>query len=145
MLMTDFQIGKMYRLAKDKEEQIKIMAQLNACSEKRIRKILGLPIPERQQAKRWSAKEDEIIIDMTNNGYSCQEIAKILGRSLNGLYNRRNYLISCGIINRRQPLVTESEIERVLTLYALGKTVSQIGLEMKRPYSTIYYILKKHL
>ena len=40
--MTDVEIQTFYRDARDKKKQIKILAELNACSTDRIKKILGL-------------------------------------------------------------------------------------------------------
>ena len=39
-LMSDFEIAKSYRLTKNKEKQIGILAQLNSISKEKIREII---------------------------------------------------------------------------------------------------------
>ena len=74
--MTDFEIGRAYRLAKDPEMMIDILADLNAVSRRKMRRkmvSLGLIPAKRQGATRgshWSPAEDKLLEQAMESGCS---------------------------------------------------------------------------
>ena len=79
MEMTDEEIRRSYRLAKNKEKQIIILSQLNLCSKNKIRKILGLKTISTR--KEWTEKELKTALILRENGYTYEKIGKELGRT----------------------------------------------------------------
>lgn len=77
MQMSDNDIQISYRAAKEPEKQIKILAELNACPEHKIRSILGLPPVENpdKSGEELAAKIRELHAQNLSDG----EIGKIVG------------------------------------------------------------------
>ncbi|MBE6792298.1 MAG: hypothetical protein E7534_02185 [Ruminococcaceae bacterium] len=93
--MTDFEIGRAYRLAKDPEMMIDILADLNAVSRRKMRRkmvALGLIPAKRQGAKsgsHWSAEEDKLLERAMEEGCSfAAAAARLAGRSVKSVRNR---------------------------------------------------------
>lgn len=88
--MSDDEIRRNYRLAKDKRKQIGILADLNCCSKNKIIEILGL---ENSKVKgKWGGKqyplsdeERKNIIRMHCEGLEVKEISEICGRSISAV------------------------------------------------------------
>lgn len=92
--LSDKQICIMYRDAKDKEEQIKILSELTLYSVERIISILRAggykaevpkmrysDRPPRKISRRWTSEEYLKVWRMFNNGASILHIAKECDRS----------------------------------------------------------------
>ncbi len=93
--MTDFEIGRAYRLAKDPEMMIDILADLNAVSRRKMRSkmvSLGLIPAKRQGALRgshWSAAEDKLLEEAMEAGCSfAAAAARLQGRSVKSVRHR---------------------------------------------------------
>ncbi len=93
--MTDFEIGRAYRLAKEPEMMIDILADLNAVSRRKMRRkmvSLGLIPAKRQGAKsgsHWSAAEDKLLECAMDEGCSfAAAAARLSGRSVKSVRNR---------------------------------------------------------
>lgn len=90
MYMQDDEIANSYRLAKDPEAQVIVLAELNATSPENIRRILverGVYVPvykpsESNIKKRpWTEEENREALRMSEEGISRKKIAEKLGRS----------------------------------------------------------------
>lgn len=101
--MSVGEIKKSYREAKCPEEQIRILADLNACSVKQICDILCVAVPKssdsprshrHSECHRWTEAEDRIIINMCHRGYIDRVIAETLELPLSIVNQRRIKL--CG-------------------------------------------------
>ena len=93
--MTDFEIGRAYRLAKDPDMMIDILADLNAVSRRKMRRkmvSLGLIPAKRQGAKsgsHWTAEEDKLLERAMEEGCSfAAAAARLAGRSVKSVRNR---------------------------------------------------------
>jgi hypothetical protein len=96
MQMTASEIVRSYKEAANRDEQVMILADLNACSEKKIKAILtkaGVYIePPKKETKRyipWTEKDYETMRRMYEQGASDREISEALGRSMNMICQRR--------------------------------------------------------
>ena len=88
--MTDGQLAMLYRDAKNKKEQLEILAQLNACSVEKIIKRLNAMgietvepkvIRKRAAYRAWSEEDILKLLDLTASGASLRKISKALNRS----------------------------------------------------------------
>lgn len=85
--MTDEEIQIMYRDAKNKDEQIKILSQLTLKPMWKIRQILGIKYkkpPKKNSASiynLWTKEEDELLMLMYNQHKPRKEIYSALKRS----------------------------------------------------------------
>ena len=88
--MTDGQLAMLYRDAKNKKEQLEILAQLNACSVEKITKRLnamGIETVEpkakrkRDRYREWSEADILALLDLKHSGASVRKISKALDRS----------------------------------------------------------------
>ena len=81
----DEDIAVSYRQAKDKKEQIHILAELNAVSIKVMKAkliSLGFYLSHKtySRADMWTDKEQDKMVDFINKGFTCIQIAKFLSR-----------------------------------------------------------------
>lgn len=90
MYMQDDEIANSYRLAKDPEAQVIVLAELNATSPENIRRILVergvyVPVykPSESNVKKcpWTEEENREALRMSEEGISRKKIAEKLGRS----------------------------------------------------------------
>jgi hypothetical protein len=100
----DEEIVQSWREAADQDEQIKILAQLNACTIDRIESILlaagcnikasARRISRRGRGKkgRWTPEEDTELITLRDAGYTWMEIAGQLRRSKSSCVSREHYI-----------------------------------------------------
>lgn len=88
--MRDDEIANSYRLAKDPEAQVIVLAELNATSPENIRRILierevYVPVykPSESNCKKrpWTEEENREALRMAGEGISRKKIAEKLGRS----------------------------------------------------------------
>ena len=102
--MRDDEITNSYRLAKNPEEQVKVLAELNAVPESEIRRILiekqvyvpavnAKPAPENREnhKKKWSEEDDRILSEMAGEDVPRKDVkgaAQRLGRSVDACYMR---------------------------------------------------------
>ena len=86
MVMDGTEISWNYRYAVNKQEMIKILAELNDCDKSVIEDILeqkGLlekPKPKRPNKSRWSKKEDKVLIDCIAAGMNSRQTKMLLPR-----------------------------------------------------------------
>lgn len=85
MWMSDDEIVTSYREAKNKNAQIKILAELNACNPKEIKAVLakagvldGIATAGRKPSKRVTEEMHKKIRDLRRCGLTQREIAKRL-------------------------------------------------------------------
>ena len=111
--MSDYKIRVSYRDAKNKNNQIRILADLNLCSKQAILDILtvygelsgvktrskavGSKEPQRRGATKtppvqWTTAEDARLRELYQNGTKCLSIAEMMGRSESSIKNRVNVL-----------------------------------------------------
>lgn len=93
----------MYRHAVNKKEQIKILAQLNACTENEIRKVLernGIKpvkphvVQHRSEPyKPWTLEEMVQLLYLSANGMNEAKMSKYFKRSETAIRNMRNKII----------------------------------------------------
>jgi uncharacterized protein (DUF433 family) len=75
LVMTEYEIRQMYRLAKDKKEQIKILADLNKCKPAVIRSLLsGYELPREKRNIPEETKR-KIAAEYLKGGISQHELA----------------------------------------------------------------------
>lgn len=94
--MTDGEISRAYRLAKDPVMMVEILAGLNDVDRrtmKRKLRQLGLTVPtpdrESKAGSSWMREEDETLAKLMDAGYSPAAIAaRLPGRSAKAVYNR---------------------------------------------------------
>lgn len=107
--MTDGEISRSYRLAKDPVTMVEVLAGLNdvsVCRMKRKLKSLGLSVPEPEKEARvgscWSREEDERLAQLMDAGYSpAAAAARMPGRSAKSVYNRWRRLQTVYLTQRR--------------------------------------------
>ena len=88
MIMTEYEIKQAYRLAKYPNRQIKILAQLNACRTKEIRKIVA----DEENISgfgRYVQATEEDKMRLYSMGLSDYGIAEALGTSATTIFNWR--------------------------------------------------------
>ena len=93
MIMTEFEIRRSYRESRNRRKQVNILAQLNACPQRTIEKILADEMARIDTIKNVELDERRKLYD---EGYSDAMIAKLTGRSVSGIYawRQRNNLPS---------------------------------------------------
>lgn len=90
----------MYRYAVNKKEQIKILAQLNACTENEIRKVLernGIKpvkphvVQHRSEPyKPWTTEEMVQLLYLVANGMTDKKLSEYFKRSETAISNMKN-------------------------------------------------------
>ena len=99
MVMTESEICVSYRQSKNKNEQVKILADLNLCKPEDITELLarngyitGTPQVKKQKEKKPSSKKEkpaiilERYIGLADRGFTIAETASALGISENAVY-----------------------------------------------------------
>jgi len=89
--------------------------------------------------KRWTAKEEKMLIQLINMRYETKDIAGILGRSIGAIYRRTQELRNR---NKLEPLKaqnywTGAEINKMLKLEQQGLTDKEIADKLNRDRSHI--------
>ena len=89
--MSDKDIADMYTGAVNRQKQIKVLAELNACSQEEIKTVLARrgievpkPKPHKQKGVRkkyWSVSKLLELLRLTESGLSNAEMAKHFGRT----------------------------------------------------------------
>jgi len=96
--MSEFEICQQYRLAKDKNKQIQIIADLNACSVKEIMDVLknnnliaGMPTNSAKRDKpfAWTPQIEQETEKLLSEGISITEIAERYGTKPQTIYDKR--------------------------------------------------------
>ena len=107
--MTDFEIRRDFRLAKDPEMMVEILAGLNAVSQRTMRRKLAamglLPAVRRGQAchSRWVPEEDRVLERGLAAGWSSAAVAaRLPGRSAKSVRNRWQRLQAGGMPERER-------------------------------------------
>ncbi len=100
--MSDKDIADMYTGAVDRHKQIKVLAELNACSQDEIKTVLarrGIEVPAPKKAKQngvpkkyWSIPELVELLYLNESGMSRVKLAKHFRRSEIAI---RNVLTKC--------------------------------------------------
>ncbi len=99
MQMTAEEIRRDYRLAKNPEAQVKVLAEINAVTPKIIWRIIDGQSIEEATARRppksyyvpkglvkhWTSEEKARLKEMWREGYLAKEIAAELGRSVDSV------------------------------------------------------------
>ena len=96
MEMDETEILWNYRNAANPKKMIKILAELNACSKKKIREILekngAIPVkekPRNRNAQCWTKQEDKILIDGLAAGMNSSQVKELLPkRSVKAIRSR---------------------------------------------------------
>lgn len=90
MEMSDGEIRMEYRLAKNKDKQIEILADENCCSKKKIREVLGLPQPKKRMTQKQMFDEldrlDEAIKELEKQYKAIA--GKVLGTNGEKAFNK---------------------------------------------------------
>lgn len=83
MWMTEGEIRRAYRTAKNQRLQIKVLAQLNGCGEKRIARILGVDLNSLggDEEGHWNANQVKTLLNMRSKGHTFAEIADKIDKS----------------------------------------------------------------
>lgn len=99
MEMDETEILWNYRNAANPKKMIKILAELNDCSKKKIREILekngAIPVkePKNTNAQRWTKQEDKILIDGLAAGMNSSQVKELLPkRSVRAIRSRVSVL-----------------------------------------------------
>lgn len=90
LAMSEEEICVRYKQAKDPKEQIRILAELNACSVTTIEQILKqndcmMPEKEKRIVERWTKEEAEKLWQLRAEGYTIERIAPELGRTVSAV------------------------------------------------------------
>lgn len=128
-----------YRSALDKKEQIKILADLNACKTQDIRELLiahGETLPEVRRDLRvlkWTVQEETQLRQLAAEGKSATEIAELMGRTRKSVEQK---LSKMHISLRRQPIMQKALLESLPTgkdivEKAMTKSLEDMGEEVQ--------------
>lgn len=109
LVMTDGELSRAYRLAKDPVMMVTVLAELNAVGVARMKRklrSLGLTVPEPEaeghSGSWWSPEEDERLAELMDRGYTPAAVAAQLpGRSAKSVYNRWQRLQTVYLEQRR--------------------------------------------
>ena len=96
LVMTDGELSRAFRLAKDPVMMITVLAELNDVGVERMKrklKSLGCDVPEPEKEVKsgscWSKEEDEKLAKLMDEGCStAAAAARLPGRSAKSVYNR---------------------------------------------------------
>lgn len=78
MWLSDNEIRRMYRTAKNKPKQIEIMSQLCCCSKGRIMRICKNDIESQEDRERKEREEfEKAVMRYRYRGWTVQELAKV--------------------------------------------------------------------
>jgi len=113
--MPDDEIVVMYRQAKNKKAQIKILAQLNDCHAAEIEALL-IEKGEFQPMKKWTQVEDDQIMEWKRNGMKNLAIAERIGVSEATIRSRFYVLKKKGLMTPRIPKKQKSERRPAATI-----------------------------
>jgi len=98
---SDGEIRASYRQARNPDEQVYILADLNACTPKRICEILHIPVPKRPSSNmaryvrhEWTEEEDRLITVLSELDYTDRVIANRLHLPIGCVSARRKKI--CG-------------------------------------------------
>ena len=146
MQMDAGEICRSYAVAKNKNDQIKMLADLNDCSTQEILDVLteggmisGVPKQPKQpkqpgkssgvSTKKWTLEEERELIKLYENGVRSLEIAEKLGRDQKQVYDKVHYLRKKGYIftpeQRRQSVPSEVKAEPVPAVEPVQKDEDQ--------------------
>lgn len=119
-------IANDYKFAKDKNAQIKILAELNACSESDIINILAkknlIPgLPKKEKLKRakpviWTPELDREVQTLHREGLTIVEIAERLGINKQSIYDRRAYFNKIAKNQNSKPESKDKPLKRIKTV-----------------------------
>ena len=119
LYMTPEEIKSNYLQAKDRKEQIKVLADLNATSRQRIREVLeeqGVDLNHYVESRKawWTADEDALLRDLWAQGCTIKEIADVMCRTEKSVANRRHrlHLTKDGQAVSEAPAEAEEKIPR---------------------------------
>ena len=126
--MSDKDIADMYNGAVDREKQIKVLAELNACSQDDIKAVLarrGIEVPAPKvhkqkgvRKKYWSVSELVELLKLKESGHSNKALAEHFGRSEIAV---RNVLVR---MNPEAVSIPPKNIKKALELFNRAKGVS---------------------
>ena len=134
-----------YRQAKDKNEQIKILAELNGVHPEVITSFLmsegvitgAVKKKQRKSPFKWDADADAEVSRLSKEGFSLKEIAERLGVTPQSIYDRRR---------RLSMAVTASEVKAAKAVKAdTGKTDYKERSNMKAGSVSVFEEIIKML
>lgn len=140
LFMTDEEIRKAYKEARDRRGQISILAQLNCTTEKTIADILGVELEKRTHAIRI---QEDAFRKLYDEGKNDREIAEALGVNKSSVTAARNRLKLPPNIMPAKGSEAEKRIvergERIKELYNQGKSDKEIAAILECSKSTVHY------
>lgn len=109
LVMTDGELSRAFRLAKDPVMMVTVLAELNDVGTERMKRklrSLGCVIPEPEKEIKsgscWSREEDERLAELMDEGCStAAAAARLPGRSAKSVYNRWRRLQAVYLAQRR--------------------------------------------
>ena len=153
--LTDGEVIASFRQAKNKKEQVGILADLQCCSRNDILDLLysyGEDIsmikrcvrPGGGKPRRWSDEDIERLKLLSSEGISCEEIAIELGRSLDSVYAKAGEMgfdFAVGSVEEESPenkdeslwdesaarVWTEEDTKTMDRMYRRGESVRDIA------------------
>ena len=123
--MSDKDIADMYNGAVDRQKQIKVLAELNACSQDDIKAVLarrGIEVPAPKAHKQkgvrkkyWSVSELVELLSLKESGHTNKALAEHFGRSEIAV---RNVLVR---MNPEAVSIPPKNIKKALELFNRAK------------------------
>lgn len=119
MQMTDIEIRTSFRQAKDKHQQINVLAELNACTAEKIKGIVG-PETERDYSQMQKLYE---------SGLTDLAIGSLVGMHATSVWQWRK---KNNLVSKHKIVAPYDELE-IRELYDQGLNDVQIGLKLGIP------------
>lgn len=141
LFMSDDEIRKAYREARDQRGQISILAQLNCTTEEVIAEILGVELKKRTHNIRI---QEDMFRKLYDEGKNDREIAEALGVNKSSVTAARNRLklppnIMAAKGSEAEKRIADREA-KIKELYDQGKSDKEIAAIVECSKSTVHYI-----
>lgn len=160
--MSQHQMLSMYNEAKDKDEQLKILAELNEVSVGIICRAIGvefepvLKVTRGMKRHGWTAEQVREAYRLRCFGWTCREIGTAVGHSTDAVHNLCKAQIDSQIVpldgeppgfdmSYGRRIQSETQIETICRMHTEGRTYREIADALGYSYNQVYNTVAKHV